>query len=571
MSYFIKDGGKAFSDLQGSFEGVTFKPIQNAFSSYVSPIDENQTIGGNHSPWFCVKDGRYPLYNINYDSDGNAHMAVKGWNLPIMTCTISSLSGKYFLTGYNPSDSNSYYGSIQLPSQVFTYYKKDILVKDQNGNVKMNVGCDHIVNNNGNRLRWSCPTTAFDLYRNGKLKTATISDKKNIFFQTFRKDNFKTYNDTMSSYNEADDTTYTAKLENAFDFVNNTPDTDNALWGYDYVPSTDNVYFSTTKIPYYRLRLNDIKVAGYNKLKVSIYALTTFTADFSNTTNRSYDTKFIQNNNNIYNAGDPYCLHFLYQFSQGNVWQNTNYSGTISALTGPSHGMNTVNGYLTTTNYRQLYINSYADAEIQDASTPEFWTHVIPFTVQNYKGDNADTKYYILTSGGTDYITPYTSYYDKSTDTTINLTKRLNVDYSEFGLTKNKALNDTNTWTSFSSEFQVWVPPGSYDCSLLVNGNTYSNSKQSDCKASLTSIPGPNAPLGYKRDWMSIISGSNNYTFGIVSATYTIDLTNHNENYLMITTPAVTFFTCESGPGHVPATDIPGIVHQLEMTYEGTN
>lgn len=59
-------------------------------------------------------------------------------------------------------------------------------------------------------------------------------------------------------------------------------------------------------------------------------------------------------------------------------------------------------GYKGNVNFKQLYINSYADAEIQDADTSEFWRHVIPFTVQDYEGDDADAVFYKIVSGRQD-------------------------------------------------------------------------------------------------------------------------------------------------------------------------
>lgn len=326
MSYFIKDGGIAFSDLEGSFEGVAFKPIGCVFSSYMSPIDMSQIIDGNHSPWFCVKDGRYPVHYITYDSDKTAHLSAYGWNLPIMTCSISSLSGKYCLMGYDPSDSNSYYATYGLPSQVFTYYKKDILVSGDDGEVKMNVGLNHVVNGNGNRLRWSCPTSAFDLYRNCGLATADLSDVNNVFFQRFRKVNFKTYCAELSSYDESGGTVNSVELKDKFDFVNCEPETDNGLFGYEYVKPV-SAEFYTEEIPYYRLKVKDMKDLGYTGLKVSMSAFTTFTADFGNTTNRDISTKFLMNANNVYGNDpfDPFCLHFLYEFSEDGLWRKIGF------------------------------------------------------------------------------------------------------------------------------------------------------------------------------------------------------------------------------------------------------
>lgn len=166
-------------------------------------------------------------------------------------------------------------------------------------------------------------------------------------------------------------------------------------------------------------------------------------------------------------------------------------------------------------------------------------------------------------------MTTWSHHYDKDSGVWEKL-PRFEIDYGDYGLKKNSFLDTSDSWTTFSSNFEVWATQNSYDCSFLVNGSTYTNHKQTTVKAKLISNAGTDAPKGYKKDWMSIIAGSNNYTFGIASATFTVDLKNHDEDeYLLITTPGLTLFTCEDGPGAVPSNEIPGIVHQLEMTYEG--
>ena len=587
MSYFIKDGGTAFSDLEGSFEGVTFKPIKEVYSAYLSPIDKTlPPIGGSHSPWFCVKDGRYPLFNLTYD-DGNVNTAIKGWDLPIMSCTISSLSGRYYLTGL---ESNGYYGSYQLPQQHFGYFKKDVLVKDNNGNIKMNIGCDHIVNNNGNKLRWTIPITAFDLYLNDGLTTKhdSISNKTNIFYASYRKDNFKTLNKSLTAA-DGPDSYVEANLKNRFDIVNNAPVADTNKFGYQLMLSNDT-NFEVSTPPCFRLNVSDIKAQGYSGLKITISGYSNYTSSFSTELTADYmkyyvDTKFIQHGNNLF-VSDPYSMHFFYQFTNNDSWDsNSEFSGSVSAkyqTFAYNKNLTTAKSFSGSCTYTPICLNSNENAEIQNANTIEFWEHVIPITIQNYEGDNADTKYYKFNFNGNEYITPYSSYYNKQQDKTISL-ERFNIDYSNYslyGLKQNEPLDKTKSWTSISSRFCVWAPQESYDNSFLPFGHTYSNSKQSECKATLVTYSS-DYPKGYKEDWCSILTGSNHYTFGRVWMSALIELTGVNAEdtpYLYITLPATTLFLNEEGPTSeapdgtkVLSSTHKGLLYQLEMTYEGTN
>lgn len=583
MSYFIKDGGTAFSDLEGSFEGVTFKPIQTAFSAYMSPIDKTQTIGGNHAPWFCIKDASKRMSVVYWDGAANKYYTgYKGYDLPVMTCTISSLSSRYFLTGYNPSDSNSYYGSFQLPAQVFTYFKKDILVKDQNGNVKMNVGCDHIVNNNGNKLRWTIPTTAFDLYKNFKLSQTQIHDEitaagkaDNIFFANFRGDNFANVYDTLSS--NAGEHVYTASLLNRMDFVNCKPETDNTLWGY-----TENLYNRSDLVPYvskppcFALQVKQIKDAGYTGLKITINALATF-AENTNTAesdNNRNLTAFIQNPNNFYN-GDPYCCQFLYQFSNGTTWSNDGtypVSGSFSAGDSSygtyNHNLTTAAGFSYYYYNTAMYINGGGNGEYQYDYTPEFWSHVIPYNYNNYDGNNADDKIYSTVVDGTKYYVYASAHTDKDGHEVQHT--RENINYGNYGIVPNVPLDLTKSWTSISSNFKIWNTPNNWSKSLLVNGDFYGNSKQTSVKTTLSM--GDDNDGHYKSDWMKIVSGSNHYTFTNYKTMLTIDLNNRTENYLLISMPGTTVFLNEKGPAgnNCPSGSHLGLIHQLEMTYEGT-
>lgn len=582
MSYFIKDGGTAFSDLKGSFEGVTFKPIQTAFSSYMSPIDKTQTIGGNHAPWFCIKDASKRMSVVYWDGAANKYYTgYKGYDLPVMTCTISSLSSRYFLTGYNPSDSNSYYGSLQLPAQVFTYFKKDILVKDQNGNVKMNIGCDHIVNNNGNKLRWTIPTTAFDLYKNFKLSQTQIHDEitaagkaDNIFFANFRGDNFANVDDILSSY--YGEHVYTAKLENRMDFVNCKPETDNTLWGY-----TENLYnrsdlvTSVSAPPYFRLGVKQIKESGYTGLKITINALATF-AENTNTAesdNSRTLTSFIQNPNNFYTS-DPYCCHFLYQFSNSDNWSNdgtypVSGSFSASAVNGTyNHELTTAAGFSYYYYTMPLYINGGGNGEYQYDDTPEFWSHVIPYNYNNYDGNSPDDKIYSTDIDGKTYYVYASAHTDKDGHEVQH--NRVNINYGNYGIVPNVPLDLTKSWTAISSNFKIWNTPNNWNKSLLVNGDFYGNSKQTSVKTTLSM--GDTNSGKYKPDWMKIVSGSNHYTFTNYKTMLTIDLNNRTEEYLYISMPGTTVFLNENGPAssNCPSGSHLGLFHQLEMTYEGT-
>lgn len=580
MSYFIKDGGTAFSDLEGSFEGVTFKPIKTAFSAYMSPIDKTQTIGGNHAPWFCIKDASKRMSVVYWDTEANKYYTgYKGYDLPVMTCTISSLSSRYFLTGL---EDYGYYGSIQLPAQAFTYFKKDILVKDQNGNVKMNVGCDHIVNNNGNKLRWTIPTTAFDLYKNFKLSQTEIHDEitaagksDNIFFANFRGDNFANVDDILSSV--AGEHVYTATLENRMDFVNCKPETDNTLWGY-----TENLYnrsdlvTSVSAPPYFRLGVKQIKESGYTGLKITINALATF-AKNTNTAesdNSRTNIDFIQNPNNFY-TGDPYCCHFLYQFSNSDDWSNDGtypVSGSFSASAGSygeyNHELTTAAGFSYYYYYIPMYINGGGNGEYQYDDTPEFWSHVIPYNYNNYAGNSPDDTIYSTVVDGTKYYVYASAHTDK--DGHIVKHNRENINYGDYGIVPNVPLDLTKSWTAISSNFKIWNTPNNWSKSLLVNGDFYSNSKQTSVKTTLTK--GDDDKGEYKPDWMKIVSGSNHYTFTNYKTMLTIDLNNRTEEYLYISMPGTTVFLNENGPAssNCPSGEHLGLIHQLEMTYEGT-
>jgi len=581
MSYFIKDGGTAFSDLEGSFEGVTFKPIKTAFSAYMSPIDKTQTIGGNHAPWFCIKDASKPMSVVYWDTEANKYYTgYKGYDLPVMTCTISSLSSRYFLTGL---EDYGYYGSIQLPAQAFTYFKKDILVKDQNGNVKMNVGCDHIVNNNGNKLRWTIPTTAFDLYKNFKLSQTEIHDEitaagkaDNIFFANFRGDNFANVYDTLSSV--AGEHVYTATLLNRMDFVNCKPETDNTLWGY-----TENLYTHSQLVPYvskppcFRLTVKDIKDAGYTGLKITINALATF-AENTNTAesdNNRNLTAFIQNPNNFYTS-DPYCCQFLYQFSNdSDKWSNDGtypVSGSFSAGDSSygtyNHNLTTAAGFSYYYYTLPMYINGGGNGEYQYDNTPEFWSHVIPYNYNNYAGNSPDDKIYSTDIDGTTYYVYTSAHTDKDGHTVQH--NRVNINYGDYGIVPNVPLDLTKSWTAISSNFKIWNTPNNWSKSLLVNGDFYSNSKQTSVKTTLTK--GDDDKGKYKPDWMKIVSGSNHYTFTNYKTMLTIDLNNRTEEYLYISMPGTTVFLNEKGPAgnNCPSGSHLGLFHQLEMTYEGT-
>lgn len=129
MSYYFNDGyGNTYGDKQYT---RTTKPIKEVYRYKTLLTNENGTCQSNY-PLFYIKDGSVPWFDPHW-STNDGITAYDTQYLPVMVFSISSISGKYYMSDLPAQpDTTMYYPSYYIPFCTTPFlYKADVYLGEK--------------------------------------------------------------------------------------------------------------------------------------------------------------------------------------------------------------------------------------------------------------------------------------------------------------------------------------------------------------------------------------------------------------------------------------------------------
>lgn len=593
--YYKNEIGDVYTNDPNVYDTNT-KPITACYSGrfYRHGIDNDQESTynyGNHSPWFCMKDGKYPIY---YITDKNQHFndeKFKGFRR-IFDFTVSSISGQYFLNPAASTSPTNVYTNYRVPFTTPYLQKLDWIVDNENLFENVNI-------QSATKLQW-------------KMKPDLITE-------------FRTYTQGPNSYN-GDTDGFVLKVSmrgtkaiknnvNGFDIANGrdiltlsymdfTNVTPTVIWheetsginGELKIHGTENKpgEFIVNVPPHFTLKKSGFPTDATGiKIKVDGLFL------HSNFTKNSYyfpDDEYI-NNTATFNAGikNTNCLGLIYQSNDRTEWHwyndesytpsidylNNNYSATFEYVP-DGVGNKLKNKSTVKTTNRTDCLNYWYYSEKQELTNPAFWNNIFVYSANTNNDelylferitDVSDSGYMYMSEGST-----------ASWTDTFNITKvddAYQISNSNFLTANNKMKNMDGETVEFSANdrFIIYASPGALNADSYYKCDTYSywggvTATDNDTHLSaLTSIN--NSVTSYiaeaRNGWKWNTTGNapsrndftaNNYNFSNCTMEYTIPISDVTSQYLHISYP-ITTVNC--GPY---GNQNKGLVLEYSLTYE---
>lgn len=381
MSYYFKDKStnKVYSDVVPGANKI--KQVYR----YKTLNDPNSTHGyGMASPTLFLKDGTFPILAGVYATPQNLLSSYNWSYMPIAAFTISSISGRYNITG--PEDFGTYYMSYDLTPEMYRYE----IFKTENGTFKPII--TDIDYNKGGRISWRISEENLKFFNysyKGPADTYIITAKvliphsqMTLYFTGFnsdtgvaewnqRKQNAYIINTIYQTrtimqqiqdqgapgaldyelFNQYSDSTGDLTEMN-LNFFNMKNFDGNGVFFPDSNAWTslngDSIGFFIKSIPYhnsfnkfgfnlsyatgcapshFNLSINDIKNAGYNKLHIQMDGLYLYANNGWNNKEEyspSYQSQFINNTASFYSDSyldkNKYCQALFYAIDDNTTW-----------------------------------------------------------------------------------------------------------------------------------------------------------------------------------------------------------------------------------------------------------
>jgi len=594
--YYKNDVGDVYTNDPNVFDTNT-KPITACYSGrfYRHGIDNDQVNTynyGNHSPWFCMKDGKYPIYHITSANPHFNDSTFKGFR-KIFDFTVSSLSGQYFLNPSASTTPTNVYTNYRVPFTTPYLQKLDWIVDNENlfENVNMQ---------SATKLQWKMKTDLITEFRTYTQGPNSYNGDTDGFVLKVSMRGSKAIKNDVHGYDVANGRDILTL--SYMDFTNVTP---TVIWheetsginGELKIHGTENKpgEFSVNVPPHFTLNKSGFPTDATGiKIKVDGLFL------HSNFTKNSYyfpDDEYI-NNTATFNAGikSTNCLGLIYQSNDSTEWHwnndasidylNNNYSATFEYVP-DGVGNKLKNKYTVKTTNRTDCLNYWYYPEKQELTNPAFWNNIFV-----YSANTTNTDLYLF-EGKTDKTD--SGYMYMSGDSTATWTSAFvitkvddayHISNSNF-LTANVNEQMTNMDVetvpfSANDRFIIYSSPGALNADSYYKCNTYSywegvTSTNYDYfyLSALTSINDSlTSYITEARDgWKWNTTGNapsrndftaNNYNFSNCTMEYTIPISDVTSQYLHISYP-ITTVNC--GPY---GSQNKGLVLEYSLTYEFT-
>lgn len=589
--YYKNDKGDVYTNDPNVFDTNT-KPITACYSGrfYRNGIDNDKVDTynyGNHSPWFCMKDGKYPIYYLKNSASPFDDSTFKGFRR-IFDFTVSSLSGQYYL---NPSASN-------IPANVYTNYRVpyttpylqtlDWIVDNENLFENVNI-------QSATKMQWKMKTDLITEFRTNEQGPNNYNSDIDGFVLKISMRGTKAIKNDVRGLDIANGRNILGF--NYMDFTNVTP---NVIWhketnginGELKIHGTENKpgEFSVNVPPHFTLKKSEFPTDSTG-IKIKIDGLF-LQSNFTKNSYYSPDDEYI-NNTATFNAGikNTNCLGLIYQSNDRMEWHwnndasidylNGNYSATFEYVP-DGVGNKLKNKSTVKTTNRTDCLNYWYYPEKQELNNPEFWNNIFV-----YSANNTNTDLYLLkrksdeTDSGYMYLTGSTDYWESA----FNI-EEVNDEYaiscSEFLTANNEMENIEGETVDFSANdrFIIYASPGALEADSYYKCYTYNywydvtSNNNDDTK--LSALTSNNDSLtSYiaeaREGWKWNTTGNapnrndftaNNYNFSHCTMEYTIPKSDITSQYLHISYP-ITTVNC--GPY---GSQNKGLVLEYSLTYE---
>lgn len=579
MSYYYKEkNGKIHTESYNQFTDVYsgFRYCNQNFPNTFTYLY------GTSSPWFALKDANYvvrePVFEIVNNKLTLFGLGENKWHLPIMTYTISSLSGKYYLDGTIAE-------TYRVPFDTQAAFKVDFIYSD-----KINISdCDY---KNGAKLSWCISNDNIKYYNAGtqgptRATSGHEGNTNNIFNQNFLDTNCKIIRSSLILENTEGHGS--VPLDTNVIFIKNQP---NVFYNNNDFDLTGKFGFNNTNQddsdnyvpPYFTLNLSALK-EKYTKLKLKCIGMTIYGNSWLKQSLPSVNKDYIYRDYLILPISskngdliDKRANHFqwIWQNNDSNTWISSPSSDTFECsfngrydyvYSGTTYDIQTYwyvrDGYTTETKFWN-YMNGTNAPELHYKTDENYWKHIVPLKVEP---SHELYKYNLNGTTGYCYVTSSTEEYNKELDGVTLLEKITTPNYqSAFSGVDENGYYPIDTYTNDNwKQYTATTATVEYNhidnwnSNFMPGGVTFAlsdlwNGKFSNVVSSTNSDE-------WTDNYLSGCTPSANicYTIGQLTNTYTIDISTMTGNYLHISYPATKLFS--GGP--------PGLLYQVTMTFEG--
>lgn len=592
--YYKNDTDDVYTNDPNVFDTNT-KPITACYSGrfYRNGIDNDQVDiynSSSHSPWFCMKDGKYPIYSLTDLTSHFDDSTFKGFR-KIFDFTVSSLSGQYFLNPSTSTNPTNVYTNYRIPYTTPYLQTLDWIVDNENLFENVNI-------QSATKLQWKMKTdliTEFHTYTQGPNSYNGDTDG---FVLKISMRGTKAIKNDVSGLDIASGRNILGF--NYMDFTNVTPTViwhkeTNGINGELKIHGTENKpgEFSVNVPPHFTLKKSEFPTDATG-IKIKIDGLFLH----SNFTKNNYyfpDDEYI-NNTATFNAGikNTNCLGLIYQSNDITEWQwnndasidylNNNYSATFEYVP-DGVGNKLKNKSTVKTTNRTDCLNYWYYPEKQELNNPEFWNNIFVYSanttnsglyfLQN-KNDKTDSGYMYISANPSNWefafnMSAVDDYYDIScSNFLINNKPMTNMDGDSVDFSANDRFiiyaspgaletdynkpyykcESYNYWKDVTSTTNNYLP-----LSALTSNNDSLTSYISEARDGWKWNPTGNAPS--RNDFTA-----NNYNFSHCTMEYIIPKLDVTSQYLHISYP-ITTVNC----GHYGLINR-GIVLEYTLTYE---
>lgn len=566
-------------------------PITASYSGhfYVVGVDTDEYDGymwETKTPWFCMKDGKYPIYSIPPSGECNDSTFL-GFR-KIFDFTVSSLSAQYYLYPREDTLRNHLYTTYAVPYTTPYLQTMDWFVGEENLFENVNI-------NSAAKLQWKMKPELITQFRlNTQYGPNSYNSGDGFILKTSMRGSpavcnnlvgfgKKYSNDNILSLFYMDITNITPKV--IWPAKNN----ELIIQGQTDYPGTFN-----DNPPHFSLQKSKFPTETTGiRLKIDALFLH---STFDRSSTYTPDDNFI-NNTASFNNGNKStdCLGLIYQTNEYSTWQwsythpnpnydylNGNYSATFDYIYN-GEGNKLKNKSIVKTTNKTFCLNHWYEPERQDLTNPEFWNHIFV-----YNSNMNNSLYYIEhkqnpSNSGYMYFNNGTANYTGNFNLSA-VDDQYNISTTSFLTASNKMKNLAGEVVDFSANDRFVIYGGVdtitkepdkkyYNCyndSYCSNlGNTYYTvnfSALTSINNSLTSYiiearngwkwdPIGNAPN--KSDFTA-----NNFNFSHCTMEYTIPIEDVSSDYLHISYPITTVICSPYG------TQNKGLVLEYTLTYE---
>ena len=595
--YYKNESGDVYTNDPNVFDTNT-KPITACYSGrfYRHGIDNDMVDTynyGNHSPWFCMKDGKYPIYELSSTKSHHFNEDTFRGFRRIFDFTVSSLSGQYFL---NPSASTNptyVYTSYIVPYTTPYLQTLDWIVDNENLFENVNI-------QSATKLQWKMKTDLITEFRTYKQGPNDYNGDTDGFVLKVSMRGTKAIKNDVHGFDVSNGRDILTL--STMDFTNVTPTViwhkeTNGINGELKIQGIENKpgIFNINVPPHFSLKKSEFPTDATGiQIKVDGLFL------HSNFIKNSYyfpEDGFI-NNTATFNAGikNTNCLGLIYQSNDRTEWHwyndksytpsfdylNGNYSATFEYVP-DGEGNKLKNKSTVKTTNRTDCLNYWYYPEKQELTNPAFWNNIFVYSANTNntdlyllkrKGDETDSGYMYISES---HISSWSS--------TFNITKvddAYQISSCNFLTANNEMTNMEGETVEFSANdrFIIYASPEALEADSYYKCNTYnylpsitSTGNDETPLSALTSIN--NSLTSYiteaREGWKWNTTGNapsrndftaNNYNFSHCTMEYTIPISDVTSQYLHISYP-ITTVNC--GPYGLQNK---GLVLEYTLTYE---